>query len=49
MSSVTGSTRDIIKSGINLPVIGSVSIAAIGIIAFLFWMSRRKREIRLKV
>ena len=47
--SVTGQTRDVLKTGVNLPVIGTVSIAALGIIGLLIFLSRRKREVRLKV
>lgn len=39
--------RDIIKTGIPLPVVGTVSVAALGIIAILFFMSRRKKKVTL--
>ena len=40
---VTGQTRDVLKTGINLPVLGTVSIAALGVIGLLFFLNRRKK------
>ena len=40
---VTGQTRDVLKTGINLPVLGTVSIAALGIIGVLIMLARRKK------
>jgi len=43
---VTGQTRDVLKSGINLPILGTVSIAALGIIGLLFFFNRRAKSKR---
>jgi len=42
--SVSGLNRDVIKTGINVPVIGTVSLGAIAIIGALFFLTRRARN-----
>jgi len=42
--SVSGLNRDIIKTGVNVPLIGPVSIGAIAIIGALFFIARRSRN-----
>lgn len=46
---VTAQTRDVIKSGIALPLVGTVPLVAIGIIGILYFLNKRKRSITLGV
>ena len=39
---VSAQTRDVLKSGIGLPFVGTVPIIAIGVIGILFLLNKRK-------
>ena len=44
-------TRDILKQGANLPLIGAVSIGGILVVGAIFFLlgTRRKKEVRIRV